>query len=182
MRKKLISLMCIVVLLLGNVFPSQAAIADGLSWPSRSATYSYSTTGVSANFINGCKPAANSWTNSTIFTFVYSNNSDKISIDEQRVDGVNWAGLTATRKPASFITSAFIIINSVYTSSYSSTKVRAVICHEMGHAIGLADESFSSTKRSIMLPSAEQVYDQNGIYTPQQVDINDIYSIYEDIQ
>ena len=98
------------------------------------------------------------------------------------MDGVNWAGLTATRKPASFITSAFIMINSRFTSSYSSTKVRAVICHEMGHAIGLADESFSSTKRSIMLPSAEQVYDQNGIYTPQQVDINDIYSIYEDIQ
>lgn len=41
-------------------------------------------------------------------------------MDEERVDGVNWAGLTAIGKSNGYISSAFIMINSVFTSTLNN--------------------------------------------------------------
>ncbi|MCI9151574.1 MAG: hypothetical protein HFI42_13990 [Lachnospiraceae bacterium] len=178
MCKKIVSVFCIILLLAAQSFTSSAAMLSGYLWPSRTITYSYSRS-ESSNFRNAVTASANAWSSKTIINYSYdSSGNGKVYAMEQYVTGVAWAGTCTPHKSGGFIDSAVATINSYYTSTYEYNKVRSVICHELGHALGM-DEDWVN-KKSIMWPNVSN-YDNYGIYVPQTVDINYIYGGYKNI-
>ena len=69
-----------------------------------------------------------------------------------------------------------IEINNYWTSQYEYNKVRSVMAHEFGHALGLEDEDIN--KAVLMNGVTHYRYDVYGIYKPTQDEVNGINHIY----
>lgn len=152
-------------------------------WPGGDATYTY--TGFSSpDFATHVNLAANAWTTKTDFEFTLASSSTnaEVYVDELFVSNVDWAGLCsnyADKETANYISSSYIIINSYYTNTYDYATTRYVICHELGHAIGLNHRP--NIYNTIMGPSVAAYMNSDGtviFWEPQSLDIEDVNDEY----
>lgn len=69
--------------------------------------------------------------------------------------------------------------NTHYTDSFTATKRKAIMVHELGHALGLAHTSGSGCSVGIMDVNINTKYDEcGGFSTPRQDDINGANALY----
>lgn len=125
--------------------------------------------------------AASSWTVSGVFSYSSSTSSSPIHVHGQHVDGVDWDGMCTPTKTESTLTDAQVKINYHYCDSYTSGCRKSVICHELGHALALADNPDIETVRSVMNPYTNGDYSRYGywgISTAQTDDLNGVNWIY----
>lgn len=71
-----------------------------------------------------------------------------------------------------------IKINTTYMNSFTSSKNSAICTHEWGHILGI-DHTISNSEESLMYFQGSSVYyDEWGIYSPTQYDIDTLSTIY----
>ncbi|RLE81197.1 MAG: hypothetical protein DRJ51_04350 [Thermoprotei archaeon] len=103
-------------------------------------------------------------------------NEPHISIWDPYEPDVTWDGRAIIWYSGDWIVFVEIQINEYYTSTYEFDKVRSVAGHEIGHALGLGDES--EDKAVLMNPNSARRYDEFGIYKPTQDEVNGINYLY----
>ena len=95
----------------------------------------------------------------------------------------SWDGLTISWYTGTVLYEADTCLNSNYCDGYSSYARRSVICHEFGHALGMADNYLIEQYIAIMNPytfggGGYSRYGYYGIYSPQTDDANGIEYLY----
>jgi len=103
-------------------------------------------------------------------------NEPHISIWDPYRPDVRWDGRAIIWHHDGWIFFVEIQINEYYTSTYEFNKVRSVTGHELGHALGLGDESAS--KPVLMNKYTSYRYDEFGIYQPTQDEVDGINYLY----
>jgi predicted Zn-dependent protease len=69
-------------------------------------------------------------------------------------------------------------LNRTYMDDFAPAKRKAICTHELGHALGLAHNSYTSPKTLMYEGGSGVYYDVWSISSPQSADIADLNSIY----
>ncbi len=125
--------------------------------------------------------AASSWAVTGVFSYSSGTSASPIHVHSARVTGVAWDGQSDISGFGTTITDVQTIINTYYCDSYSSAARKSVICHELGHALGLNENPDIEVVRSVMNPYTFGDYSRYGywaISSPTTDDFNGVNYIY----
>jgi hypothetical protein len=105
-----------------------------------------------------------------------------VLITKEAVDE-DWDGLTSTYASGGTILQSDFCLNSNFCDSYSSYARRSVICHEIGHTLGMRDNYLIENYYAVMNPytyggGGYSRYGHYGIFSPQTDDDNGIAYLY----
>ena len=148
----------------------------GVKWNSVPITI-YATNQLSNNEILNLQSAIAEWNSIGKGTLI-KYGGIKSGISNPRVDGINTVGKFSmpsndvARTNSQILNNVTIIESDITlnTNKISGKNLKSIFMHELGHALGLADNTYSIS--SIMYAS------YTGNTTISQYDINDINSLY----
>lgn len=120
------------------------------------------------------------WSNNTVISFNASSSNPDFTIIDGGYGNTGWDGITYwSCSGGTFVKGTLVRINRYWTKNYSNHKTRSVISHELGHVVGLDHRTTSNcTGRSVMYPNTPGRFDDCGIFTVQNDDINGTAHLY----
>lgn len=147
--KKIVSLL--TVTLISLLLLSTAAVAYtvptlGYKWPTRVLTVQNNAT--ETNSINSWNRAIYNWNLATNVTLAKGTNSNFI-LSTHYISDADWDGMSNLTYSESTMLSARCYLNEYHTQIESELMRNGVATHEVGHALGLADE-YDYTKNTVM--------------------------------
>jgi hypothetical protein len=161
------------------VCPSSAfAHFLGGSWDTPSGiTYCFNS--IASSLVTPTHNAVNAWNNTdTAVYFHYEPSGGDVDVQSYDWGDCGWAGrgYPGPDMDSGTYTYGVVDLNEYWTSTFGSTKNKALIGHELGHILGLAHCGTST--HALLHNDLTVFYDQWGISTPQQHDVNDINTLY----
>lgn len=151
---------------------ANAYTTTGCHWNS-SSTINYKNNG-SGSYTSIITNSANSWDSGTPL-YLQSTANAALVVYQTNAGNSGYEGYTTWYCSGGITSGTSSYANTYYTASYPTNKIRAVLTHEIGHALGL---NHSGVAGAIMSSSAGGEYDTYGHYTPQTDDKNGINAIY----
>ncbi|HEX5088533.1 MAG TPA: hypothetical protein VFV89_12055 [Nocardioides sp.] len=157
--------------------PAQATNYEGCSWGHPGISYVNNT---SSAYQSLTSAALVNWSNQTDMSFNAGGSNPGFSITDGGFGNTGWDGITYySCSGGIFVKGMLVRINGYYADAYSGQKKRAVIGHELGHVVGLADRNIGQCpNRSIMWGDTFGRYDVCGIFTVQADDIQGANTLY----
>ncbi|WP_159621501.1 matrixin family metalloprotease [Ruania rhizosphaerae] len=165
----------IVALALGAAGLTLVTPTSASAWVSTGCTWDIVF--VRYNISSGSwSPGINAWNAESIPRTYTSSPSDAVvGLGTLNNSSVSYDGIANWTCSSGTTTSATGRINTAYTSGYSSTKLRSLTVHELGHILGL---DHPSSGCMIMRSSTSTRYGTCGLSTPASDDIAGVNAIY----
>ena len=153
--KKILLYVCVIILIWGTVsHPVEAAMRSGAIWNTRTLYYRFLIS--DSTIMSYTNTAVSGWNNGLELQLIrsYSNYTGTgVAIDAASHPEVSWDGLCQLTYYGGFVNGAYIIFNTYLLYRYmnngvwvdhSSARSLSTVYHELGHALGLDEETNSS--------------------------------------